>query len=271
MAKCPSCKSRKLSPVGDKMLRCADCGAEFDRKLAEGQLPGWIVKVVLVVVAAITITFLLTRVIFTSSAAMKPVIYLYAPGEQKERVKLTVKGRITTRIPHRSGLASITWDGLTLSGGKIIDDGKAFDYLFYESENVAPKHGEAGWVLERKAGETTWNGVPVDRGELARTIGSILERYGLFENEIADFTDYWLAPDMKLSFRKEEFAYAIYPISREELDRIFAIETDHEYPERIRVQFLVLDAIPGTLLAEPEFPTVERSERAMHEWGVIRG
>jgi hypothetical protein len=210
-------------------------------------------------------------VVFVDTAARKPAIYLYTPGRRKEELSLRVKGVITTRIPHRDGLTSIVWDNLVLEGGRILDGGESFDYLFYESKNVAPRHPNSGWVLRRKARRITWNGEPVDRDALALRFRTILKRYGLFENEVKDFIDYWLGADMKIFFDMENFAFGFFPISVEELDRLFAIETKLEYKEYIRVQFLVKEVPGGTVLAEPEFPEIVRSEYALHEWGIIKG
>jgi hypothetical protein len=152
-----------------------------------------------------------------------------------------------------------------------MTDGESFDYLFYETESIVPKHENTGWVLERKVGKTAWNGKQVDRDALSTILSDILEKYGLFENEIADFIEYWLDSDMKLFFGRDDFTYAIYPVPRDELDRIFTIETDLEYPERIRIQFLIKEIGDGETLKEPEYPEITRSEYALHEWGIIKG
>jgi hypothetical protein len=223
----------------------------------------------------IIITFILFQLFFTTGggggAALKPAIYLYAPQEKKEQLKLKVKGAITTRIPNRNGIRSILWDNLTLKNGKVYSDNKSFDYLFYESKNVIPKHDNIGWILKRHNGALTWNQKHIDNAELSEILSNILANYGLFENEIKDFTDYWLDEDMKIFFGKEEFTFGIFPITLEELNRIFTIETTLEYPEYIRVQFLVKEIDEGQVLDEPVIPQVARSEYALHEWGMIKG
>ncbi|MFO7618083.1 MAG: hypothetical protein R6W91_00220 [Thermoplasmata archaeon] len=253
--------------------KCNMCDATFDVP-AEGRRMPWILtKAGLAIIAAITITFILFRLLVwtVSSPAMKPAVYLYAPGVQNEQLKLKVRGIITTRIPHRDGITSIAWDNLTLKEGKIFTDGDSFDYLFYETESIQPRHENAGWVLARQKGNLTWNGAPIDRDGLLLKFKYILSRYGLFENEIKDFIEYWFDEDMKIFFQKQDFIYGIIPVSIEELDRIFAIETNLEYREYIRIQFLMKELQEKQTLAEPKFPEVSRSEYALHEWGIIKG
>ena len=212
--------------------------------------------------------FLLSHLI---AIAMKPAIYLYTPKEEKESLKLKVKGQITTRIPFRQGITSILWDNLVLEDGIIFTNDKQFDYLFYESENIMPKHDDTGWVLKKQNGTVYWNQIPVDKNTLSEILSGILKKYGLFENEISDFNEYWFAEDMKIFFDQDEFTYGIYPISLEELDRIFSIETELEYAEYIRVQFLVKEIDESQELSEPEYPEIKRSEYALHEWGMMKG
>ena len=202
---------------------------------------------------------------------MKPAIYLYTPKEEKENLKLKVKGKITTRIPFRDGVISILWDNLVLKDGKIISDNKKFDYLFYESENTIPKHDDTGWTLKRQGRNMYWNNKPINQEELPAIFTEILSKYGLFENEIDDFIEYWFDSDMKIFFGQGEFTHGIYPISLEELDRIFSIQTELEYAEYIRVQFLVKEIAESQKLEAPAFPEIKRSEYALHEWGMIKG
>lgn len=219
----------------------------------------------------ITIVYIIWAGATSTAVAMKPAIYLYAPKEEKEQIKLKVKGEITTRIPYREGVMSIVWDNLTLKNGKIFTNGKQFDYLFYESKNSIPEHNNIAWVLKRQGRNLTWNHEPIDENELPQTFKNILSKYGLFDNEIDDFIEYWFADDMKIFFGQDEFSYGIYPISLEELDKIFLIETELEYAEYIRVQFLVKDIDKNQMLEIPAFPEIKRSEYALHEWGMIKG
>ncbi len=266
---CPECGSSWLKRK-DGIYECWYCKASFAEPARVKGLSPWTI-VLIGTMTMVAITVVLMAYLYTSVVAMKPAIYLYTRKEEKERLRLKVQGTITTRKPFRTGVRSVTWDGLTLKDGKILDRGMQYDYLFYESENVVPRHDGTGWVLGRKAGKTTWNGRQVDREALTAILSNILEKYGLFENEIADFIEYWLGSDMKIFFGRDDFTYAIYPVPQDELDRIFAIETDLEYPERIRVQFLVKEIGDGETLEEPEYPEIVRSEYALHEWGIIKG
>jgi len=268
---CPECNSRKLTlDRRTKIYKCKNCKATFDTPIKIDKMnPLTITLIATLIMMAITAT--LMAYLYTAVVAMKPAIYLYTPKEEKEQLKLKVKGVITTRIPFREGVSSILWDNLELKNGKIFSNDRKFDYLFYESENTIPNHENTGWVLKRQNRNLSWNRTPVDKDELSRILRDILAKYGLFENEINDFIEYWLDEDMKIFFGKDEFTFGIYLISLEELNRIFSIETVLEYPEYIRVQFLVKAIDDGQVLAEPEFPGISRSEYALHEWGMMKG
>lgn len=268
---CPDCDSQLLSySKKRKEYACWACDSTFAAPVEED---GWS-RAQLAIIATLimtAITVLLAAVLYTSVTAMKPAIYLYAPGEKKESLKLKVKGKITTRIPWREGAMSIVWDNLALKDGNIFTNDKKYDYLFYESENIAPEHDDTGWALKRQGGNLYWNNEPIGLDQLPGIFTEILKTYGLFENEISDFNEYWFAEDMKIFFGKEDYNYGIYPISLEELDRIFSIETELEYAEYIRVQFLVRDIDKNQTLEAPTFPEVKRSEYALHEWGMMKG
>ena len=275
MIKCPQCNSRRLTfDSVSKIYKCKTCEAAFDMPVKSQIFSSTVFKAALAIITVLVISFilfLLSRVLSQSSAAMKPAIYLYTPKDEKEKLKLKVKGAITTRIPFREGVSSIIWDNLSLKEGKIFTNNKSFDYLFYESKNIMPKHENTGWVLKRQNGVLSWNNKSIDKDELSESLRNILAKYGLFDNEINDFIEYWLDADMKIFFGKDEFTFGIFPIAAEELDRIFTIETQLEYLEYVRVQFLLKEIDGGQVLEEPEIPKITRSEYALHEWGIVKG
>ncbi|MBU4071662.1 MAG: hypothetical protein KJ773_05770, partial [Candidatus Thermoplasmatota archaeon] len=267
---CPECNSRRLSlDRKTKIYRCWNCKATFDTPVKIDKMsPRALALIATLIMVAITVT--LAAILYSMVISMKPAIYLYTPKEEKEQLKLKVKGAITTRIPFREGISSIIWDNLVLKNGKIFTNKKSFDYLFYESKNVMPEHENTGWIQKRQNDALTWNQAPIDKNDLSEILRNILTKYGLFENEINDFIEYWFDDDMKIFFGQDEFTFGIYPISLEEVDRIFSIETMLEYPEYIRVQLLVKEIEDGEVLAEPKFPLITRSEYALHEWGMIK-
>ncbi len=232
---------------------------------------GSIVRALIAILLMMAITVILAAVLYVNAQSFKPAIYLYTPEKRSENLRLTVKGEITTRIPYRKGRSTITWNDLILEEGKIHTDGRQFDYLFYESDNTKPKVENKGWVLKREDGQLYWNGDAISEADLASKFEEILEMYGLFENEIADFVEYWFDDDMKIFFGGDEFNYGIYPVSPGELDRIFRIDTELDYPEYIRVQFYMKEIPETVVLQEPVPPRILRSGYALHEWGVIKG
>ncbi len=227
--------------------------------------------IIITVATFVTILLAFILYIWAQSFVCKPVIYLYTPEKRRENVRLRVIGEITTRIPYRRGVTSITWDDLTLEKGKIDTDGRSYDYLFYESKSVVPKLDDVGWTLARGDGRIYWDGKETTDQELKEKFEDILRSYGLYNNEIKDFIDYWFDDDMKILPEEGEFIYGIYPVSLLELERIFKLETDNVYPEYIRVQFFMKAVPEGTILKHPVYPEVRRSQYALHEWGVIFG
>jgi len=97
---CPECDSHHLD-FESNIYKCRNCGASFDVPAKKGFIRGSVIRTIIAIFSVIVITFVLFRlfVLASSSVAMKPAIYLYTSKEEKENLKLKVKGKITTRIP----------------------------------------------------------------------------------------------------------------------------------------------------------------------------
>jgi hypothetical protein len=202
----------------------------------------------------------------------KPAIYLYTPKRVKDEVSVVIKGKptITIPTPDIQTKNSITWSDLTLERGGITHRKMEYPYLFYEATIKAPKHTNRGWVLERRSGKLFWNGNIMTDLQLVSALEAILRKLGLFDNEIKDFVDYWLSDEQLLYFGENEFRYGVYPISSSEIEKWMTIKTKAQYNEKVRVLLLIKDIPEGSILKEPDYPLIARSDWALHEWGAMK-
>ena len=94
---------------------------------------------------------------------------------------------------------------------------------------------------------------------------------GLFENEIDDWIEFWLGPDMKIFLGRHSGTFSITYIPTDQIDEILSIETSHQYDEVLRVFFSIAivddDSIPA--LVEPVYDPVSQGSDVLHEWGVF--
>lgn len=205
--------------------------------------------------------------------AFKPAIYIRTPKKDYDTIKVRMAGKVSQAIPTPtvSSVNVIEWQNVVLESNKIKYNHQTYDYLFYECDLRAPKVKNIGWVLERRKGELFWNDAKITYTELIEKFREILSRYGLFENEISDFIDFWLDDRQRLFFGKNDFRFGIFPVPQEELEKIIQIESKIRYPEIIRVHFLIKEIDKAEKLLEPTYPKVIRSSYSLHEWGIMRG
>lgn len=202
----------------------------------------------------------------------KPAIYLYTPKRVNDEVSVVINGKPTITIPTPDVITenSITWCNLTLERGGITHHKMEYPYLFYEATINAPKNTNRGWVLERRSAKLFWNGNIVTDLQLVSIIEAILGKLGLFDNEIKDFVDYWLSDEKRLYFGESEFRYGVYPLSSSEIEKRLTIKTKAQYNEIVRVLLLIKDIPEGSVLKEPDYLPITRSDWALHEWGAMK-
>ncbi len=176
----------------------------------------------------------------------KPNIYLYPI----QAVKLTISisfplgGKIIASEPaYQDG-----WKVQVQPNGLI--DGK-FTYLFYESRQPDRWQRTEGWV--------------VAQADLSSFFDNNLRQYGFNENEITDFTDWWL---QRLTFYPH---YLIYPQTRENIDPLIRLEISTQPDRILRLFYLIegVSALPAHLPSIPEIAAFERQGFVLTEWGVL--
>ncbi len=177
----------------------------------------------------------------------KPNIYIYP----KEQMNLDVNidfphgGEVTTSIPeYGSG-----WNDLNVDPSGMIND--EYSYLFYESQNPDLCQYNKGWIIAQEDLELFF-------------IGNMTAT-GFNEQEITDFTDYWIP------ILKDYPYYEIYPQYNEQLDRIIQLNFSHKPDNILRLIYTLKGLQKNNLvLHEPEIPKFNREGFVVVEWGVIR-
>ena len=88
---------------------------------------------------------------------------------------------------------------------------------------------------------------------------------GFNEQEITDFTDYWIP------ILKDYPYYAIYPQYKEQLDRIIQLDFSQKPDNILRLIYTLKGLQQNNLvLQETEIPKFKREGFVVVEWGVIR-
>ncbi len=182
-----------------------------------------------------------------SDCVEKPNIYLYPETEISLDVNITFpqKGRVSRSIPEFPA----QWQGM-----KVTPDGKIdgqYDYLFYETEQLALFSPNKGWVIARK--------------ELEKFFRYNMKQTGFIDREIEDFISYWIP-----RFTDSEF-YAIYPQYNEQIDPLIKLEFSQQPDSILRLLYIVRECDSKDIkLTAPVIPVFSSKGFVVREWGVIR-
>lgn len=172
----------------------------------------------------------------------KPNIYLYDPEETDFTVEFARPYLLTTTDPFYDGI----WSGHTVSDGSIVSGGQSYGFLFYESLTYPDYY-------------QTESGYEIGQENRAEQFAEILAGYGLNEQEIADFAEFWCD---KLD---ADCDYAMYPQLTETVDAAMPM-TVSPAPDQIhRLWFaFVKEEVPAKQ-AEPV--AFARDGFTVIEWG----
>lgn len=146
--------------------------------------------IVMMLIACMTI---LTACGSDSYCAEKPVIYLYPETQENVSVKLNYNGTLTCTYPEYKD----EWNVTAFPAGELIgEDGKSYNYLYWEGKDVIEYDFSEGFCV---AGKDT-----------AEFLEKSLEQLGLTRKEANEFIVYWL-PEMQdntynlISFQNEVY------------------------------------------------------------------
>jgi hypothetical protein len=177
--------------------------------------------------------------------ARKPNIYIYPEKEISLKVNIDFPqdGNIITSIPsYNDG-----WDINVDPTGKI---NTTYNYLFYESIQPNKWQYDQGWIIEKDS--------------LKEFFQNNMSEYGFNENEIKDFTEYWIPELTSFNY------YLIYPQETEKINELIRLSFSVQ-PDNI---FRLFYAIKGTNekkdMDKPVIPN-KLSRNGFHiiEWGVV--
>jgi len=175
----------------------------------------------------------------------KPNLYLYP----KESINISVKisfplgGELIESIPDYNNGWSVTID----TNG-VIDN--YYNYLFYEYKVPDYHQTQRGWLISKS--------------DLYPFFEENMSSVGFNENEIKDFTDYWIPLLNEFPY------YKVYPQFRSTLDKmteiLFSVEPNNFY----RLQYLIRGTNEDDIeLEEPKIEYAIKDGFYVLEWGVV--
>ncbi len=181
----------------------------------------------------------------------KPVIYLYPTEKTNVSVLVEPVGELTYTYPaYNNG-----WNVVAEATGQLFVNEKQLNYLFWEAKM-------------NLSADPNYNKLVVGKENVEKTINDILEKFGLKDNEIADFVTYWVPEilnsdkeniHLQFLFNEEcsSFAHLNIEPSPKEIGRIYMLwsptdENANNYPLAFNI------------------PSLTRSGFTVIEWGGAR-
>ena len=175
----------------------------------------------------------------------KPNIYIY-PTEQIDlsvNITFPLDGRVTESIPQYN-----TGWNVSVEPTGIID-GK-YKYLFYECSIPNYFQKSTGWVVEQN--------------NLKLFFKTNLSSHGFSENEIRDFTDYWIP---KLDDSKY---YEVYPQYSSDIEKMIVLNFSNKPENIFRLFYYIKGRDNNNIdIAVPTLAIGKRESYYVMEWGVI--
>lgn len=195
----------------------------------------------------------------------KPAVYLYPEKKQLVNLRVFPKGELSYTDPpydKTSGWFVEAYpDGsifdLTKQESSIFNQGKKYDYLYYESKLLDSeiKKPQEGWVVQGSRIK--------DQGssELERLFDEVLPKLGLNAKEKADFEEYWLN---KLPEAPYYFVGLVDKQQRDYLERL-SVTPEPETSIRFSLFFEMLEE--PKVVREPSIGTPKREGFTLVDWG----
>lgn len=178
--------------------------------------------------------------------ACKPAIYLYPKEETDVNVRVKTQGFLTYTDPV---YVSSGWEAKAYPSGKLIVNGRFYDYLYYESKipDSEIKKPREGFVISY--------------GDLPGFYDEILPKLGLNSTEAQGFKDYWVKA---LPYSPYYFVGIMKLNDIEKLEPL----TINPAPDTIIRARIYFEAISEKIeVSEPEIETPKRQGFTAVEWG----
>jgi hypothetical protein len=175
----------------------------------------------------------------------KPNIYIYPTKELKLTVNLSFPngGQLLESIPNYGN----GWE-ISVKTNGIINE--TYHYLFYECKFPDMTQNKFGWLVANT--------------ELEQFFRNNMSLSGFNENEIKDFTEYWIP------LLKDYKYYEIYPQYKNTLDKMSFISFSETPLNIFRLQYVIKGRNDNNIiLLAPQLETARREGFFVMEWGVI--
>jgi hypothetical protein len=179
--------------------------------------------------------------------ALKPNIYIYPKINSQLNVQLLFPkgGNVTKSIPEYGN----GWN-VSVEPSGLID--KTYTYLFYESKQPDVWQKTSAWVIKKS--------------DLKAFFEKNMADYGFKNNEITDFTDFWIPRLTQFEY------YALYPQETKLISSVISLQIS-EQPENLLRLFYDIKGYyskPNQTIQEPIIDkSFTRTGYFVTEWGVI--
>lgn len=182
------------------------------------------------------------------SPECKPAIYLYPMEKTNVHVQVKPAGFLTYTDPEYPDSG---WQVTAYPNGKIISNGKDYEYLYYESK------------IEDSKIEKPTEGFVVAFNDLPGFYSEILPKLGLNKKETKDFKDYWEKALSKFPY------YFVGLMSEASIEKIepLTVNPKPDSTIRVRIYFKALDK--KISVKEPIIITPRRNGYTLVEWGGL--
>jgi hypothetical protein len=177
----------------------------------------------------------------------KPVIYLYPEKEMDVKVNVSPRGGIKESIPNYNQGWSVKASPRSLIYNYA--DAVQYPYLFWEGYSYQYVRSNQGFVVKNS--------------ELERMLPIYLAKLGLQNQEITDFTDFWI-PEMR---QTDKPYYFITFVPKKQFDAMAPLSVDPKPDTIIRV-FMDYQGLDKFVNVEaPRLSAPQRIGFTVVEWG----
>ena len=194
----------------------------------------------------------LTRNDYILPPACEPVIYIYSDSQKEYQIKLDPKIKPLSTYPHHDVTEGWRAKGSNNGSVTLSRNGRKYKYLFWEGSSVYLPPITDGFIVHADS--------------LNVFFLETLKRLGLNDNEMKDFTEYWVP-----QFDQPDVYYRISFYSQALIDQLFPLEITPTPKQVIRIlmdyEVVGKDRID---LATPTIVSVDRiADELIVEWGGI--
>lgn len=178
----------------------------------------------------------------------KPVIYLYPKEELNAHVTIDPAGELFFTYPEYNN----GWDIVAAPSGELKIDGQMIDYLFWEAQMDLSVN-------------TSTEGVVLPKYKVQHHITEVLDKFGLNDNEKADFLTYWVPEILQSNTDNIEIQFLFNQYCTVFGD--LKVEPAPDHIGRIYLLWAPTEKAISDTVSTDHIPTLDRSGFTVIEWG----